>query len=413
VPQPRRPRLLVLNQYYWPGVEATANLLTELCEALAVDYDVTVVTGVLHDFEAEPRKLERHGVRIVRVRSLSYERSKLGPRGANYVSYVALALLHSLRGPRPDLVLCMTDPPFLGAVALAVARRFRAPLVVVSQDVFPEIAVAVGRLKNPLVVRALDRLVRFYLRRADRLVAIGETMRGRLESKGAAPERISVIPNWVNTDALAPAPRENAWAREHDLDGRFVIMHSGNVGHAQDLETLIHAAAYLRDLPDLSIEIVGRGAMRPKLEELAERLEARSVRFVDYQPRSVLAESLSAADVHVVGLAPGLAGFVVPSRTYGVMAVGRPLIVAADAESEIVALVEAAGAGVVVPAGRPDLLAAAIRDLHARRDDLASMGRRAREFVVANSDRAVAIGRYRALLDDLLRAGRGSGGSPD
>jgi glycosyltransferase involved in cell wall biosynthesis len=192
-------------------------------------------------------------------------------------------------------------------------------------------------------------------------------------------------------------------------------MHSGNVGHAQDLETLVHAAAYLRDLPDLAIEIVGRGAMRPRLEELADRLDVRSVHFVDYQPRGLLAESLSAADVHVVGLAPGLAGFVVPSRTFGIMAVGRPLIVAADADSETVALVEAAGAGVSVPAGRPDLLAAAIRDLHDRRDDLVVMGRRAREFVVANHDRVVTLGRYRVLLEDLLASkARGmSDESPD
>src|SRR4051794_11562437 len=138
---PRKPRLLVLNQYYWPGIEATAQLLTELCEALTEDAEVTVVTGVLHGHEDEPRRLAHNGVEIIRVPSTSFERSKLVARGSNYVTYLGNALLCGLRGPRPDIVLCMTDPPVIADIALLVARRYSAPLVVVSQDVFPEIAV--------------------------------------------------------------------------------------------------------------------------------------------------------------------------------------------------------------------------------------------------------------------------------
>src|SRR4051812_28652841 len=184
-----RPRLLVLNQYYWPGVEATAHLLTELCEALANDYDVTVVTGMLHSHQDESRELVRNGVTILRVPSTSYERSHMARRAANYFTYLAASLVRSLRVPRPDIVLCMTDPPVVGALALAVARWSRRPLVVVSQDVFPEVALELKRLESPLLVRPLRALVGLYLRRADRIVAIGETMRQRLIAKGAAPER--------------------------------------------------------------------------------------------------------------------------------------------------------------------------------------------------------------------------------
>ena len=138
----RRPRLLVLNQYYWPGVEATAHLLTELCEALAADYDVTVITGRLHDHEHDPDYESRGGVEIVRVHSAAYDRAQLHHRAINYLTYLARALRRGLFDvERPDVVLCMTDPPMVGDVALAVARRYRVPLVVVSQDVFPEIAV--------------------------------------------------------------------------------------------------------------------------------------------------------------------------------------------------------------------------------------------------------------------------------
>jgi colanic acid biosynthesis glycosyl transferase WcaI len=397
----RKPQLLVLNQYYWPGVEATAQLLTELCESLAQDAEVKVVTGVLHGHEDEPRRTVHNGVEIVRVPSTSFERSRLAARASNYISYLTNALLHGLRGSRPDVVLCMTDPPIVADIALLVARRFRVPLVVISQDVFPEIAVQLKRLENPLVMKLLRSLVSLYLSRADRIVAIGETMRIRLEAKGARPERVRVIPNWVDTKRLVPRSKANEWARNSGLHEKFVVMHSGNVGHAQDLDSLVRAGTFLRDLDDLEIFIIGTGARHAELVALAELLDVDRVTFLYYQSRGVLPQSLSAADVHVVGLAPGLAGYVVPSRLYGILAVARPVIVAADRDSETAQVVERVGCGVVVPPGRPELLARAIRDAHDGRYDLKEMGARGREWVEQEADRSVAMRRYRDLLFEL------------
>ena len=400
----RRARLLVLNQYYWPAVEATGQLLSQLCAGLAEDFDVTVVTGVVPGTAAGR---ERHeGVEIVRVASTAFDRRRLVLRATNYSTYLAQSLVTSLRAERPDVVLCMTDPPVIADVALLVARRFDAPLVVISQDVFPEVAVELKRLDNPLVVAALRLAIRFYLERADRVVAIGSTMRSRLAEKGADPDNVVVIPNWVDVDALTPRPRDNEWARDHDLAEPFVVMHSGNIGHAQNLDALIRSATFLRDLDDLRIVLIGGGARRQELKDLARLLEVEQVRFLGYQPRDVLPESLSSADVHVVGLARGLSGYVVPSRLYGILAVGRPVIVAADAESETAQVVVEAQAGVVVPPNRPDLLAAAIRRAHDGELDLEAMGRRGREYV-RTADRSVAIERYRALLRGLV-GGNGS-----
>jgi putative colanic acid biosynthesis glycosyltransferase WcaI len=392
---------LILNQYYWPGIEATAQLLTELCEALAESAEVTVITGMLRGHEDEPRRVVHNGVEIVRVPSTSFERSKLFARAANYMTYLSNALVRAVRGRRPDIVLCMTDPPVIADIALLVARRYRAPLVVISQDVFPEIAVQLKRLENPVAVRLLRSLVSLYLRRADRIVAIGDTMRQRLEEKGAPPDRIRVIPNWVDTQRLTPQDRANRWAQGGRLHEKFVVMHSGNVGHAQDLDSLIRAATFLRDLEDIVILVIGSGARHNELITLAEQLEVDHVHFLYYQSRRVLAQSLSSADVHVVGLAPGLAGYVVPSRLYGILAVARPVIVAADAESETAQVVQRIGCGIVVPPGRPELLARAIRDAHDGKYDLVEMGRRGREWVEREADRSVAVGRYRDLLGEL------------
>ena len=400
----RRPRLLVLNQYYWPGVEATANVLTDLCEALADEYDVTVVAGTVAG-RARAGREHRNGVEIVRVPATAFERRRLWRRGANYLSYVALATAAGIRAARPDIILSMTDPPLVPDVAYAVARRFRVPLVVISQDVFPEVAVALGRLESRVVAGLLGRLVGLPFRRADRVVAIGETMRRRLEAKSVAPERISVIPNWVDTEQLTPEPRRNAWSHAQGLDDAFVVMHSGNLGYAQDLDSLVAAAAHLRDADDVRVVMVGGGARRADLVALAGRLDAQ-VTFLPYQPRAVLPQSLSAADVHVVGLARGLAGLVVPSRIYGVLAVARPVIAAAEEESETAQLVREAQCGVVVPPGHPERLANAIRAARDGSLDLGEMGRRGREWVVAEADRGVALARYRALLREVRSARR-------
>ena len=397
----RRPRVLVLNQYYRPGVEATAHLLAELCEALTDEFDVTVVTGMVPGAAAQGRS-ELNGVQVIRVGSTAFDRSKLSLRALNYLTYLVLSAFRGLRAPRPDVVMCMTDPPVIADVALVVAKRFRAPLVVVTQDVFPEVAVALKRLDSRALVVALRLATRVYLQRADRVVAIGDRMRERLEEKGASPDRVVVIPNWVNVADLEPRPRDNAWAREHGLDDKFVVMHSGNIGHAQDLDSLIRAATFLRDLDDLRIVLIGGGARREELKALARLLDVENVVFKGYQAREGLGESLSSADVHVVGLAEGLAGYVVPSRLYGILAVGKPVIAAAEESSETASVVRDAGCGVVVPPGRPELLARAIRQAYDGELDLQAMGERGRTFVAREGDSGVAIGRYRALLHELV-----------
>ena len=312
-------------------------------------------------------------------------------------------MLTALRGGRPDLVLCMTDPPIVGDVGLIVARRFGVPLLVISQDVFPEIAERLKRLEHPIVLGVLRQLVALYLRRADSVVAIGETMKKRLEQKGTPPERVTVIPNWVDTSELEPQPRHNVWSAEQGVDDAFVVMHSGNVGHAQDLDTLVRAATFLRDLDRLRILVVGFGARYGELTDLAERLEVTDkIHFLGYQPRSRLSLSLSSADLHYVGLARGLSGYVVPSRLYGILAVGRPVLVSADADSETVRLVDEVGCGVVLPPGRPELVAGVIRDVVERRLSLEGMGERGRAWVQREADREVAFGRYRRLVADVV-----------
>jgi colanic acid biosynthesis glycosyl transferase WcaI len=378
-------RLLVLNQYYRPGVEATARLLSELCESLAGEYDITVVSGTTAG--AGPGVEWQNGVKIVRVPSTAFDRSRMPLRAANYLSYLVLALARGLTVQRPDLVFAQTDPPFVGLVGLLVARRFRAPLVVGVKDLLPETALEFGGLRSPIPAGAVGRSIDAYLRRADRVVAIGETMRSRLQDRGI--ERVTVIPDWVDTGTIRPLEQEG--------NDRFVVMHSGNVGHTQDLDTLVEAA---REVPEVDVVIVGSGSRRAELERLASGLP--NVSFRPYVPQEHLAESLSSATLHFVGLASGLSGYVIPSRLYGVLAAGRPVLVAAEADSEPAQLVTRAGCGIVVPPGRPEDVAAAIRAARNGEYDLRAMGERGRRFVVGYADRSRAVEQYRKLFAGLL-----------
>jgi len=261
--------------------------------------------------------------------------------------------------------------------------------------------VRLGRLTNPVVVGLMRAVIASSLKFADRVVVVGETMQRRIEEKGVDPARIRVIPNWGDATRITPQPRDNAWAKRHELVGRFVVMHSGNVGHAQDLDTLIRASALLRDLDDLRVLVIGTGARRKELAALATRMEAEAVSFLPYQPKDVVPQSLASADLHFVGLARGLAGFVVPSRLWGVLAAGRPVLAAAEEDSETVATVLAAECGITLPPGDPLRLAEVIRACHDGAYDLESMGRRARAYAEVEADRSVAVARYRRVLEEV------------
>jgi colanic acid biosynthesis glycosyl transferase WcaI len=377
------PRLLVLNQYYRPGMEATARLLTELCESLAEDFEVTVVTGTTAG--AGPGVETRNGVEIVRVPSTAFGREHMPLRAANYLTYLVLALVRGLTLRRPDVVFAQTDPPFVGLVGLLVASRFGVPLAIGVKDLLPEREVEFGGLSTPVPAGLIRGAIDSYLRRADQVVAIGETMRRRLEARGI--ERVTVIPDWVDAEAISPRPSH----------GGFTVMHSGNIGHTQDLDTLVAAA---REVPDVDVVFVGDGSRRAELERLAAGLP--NVSFRPYVPRDQLAESLSSGTLHYVGLARGLSGYVIPSRLYGVLAAARPALVAAEADSEPAQLVTQADAGIVVPPGRPAEVAAAIRAARDGEYDLDAMGARGREFILDYADRAKAVQRYRELFASLL-----------
>jgi len=400
------------NRSFHPEPTATGQLLAELCEGLANGHGwrVTVVAGWPAGLPARNgrglllrREPHGEGVQVWRARGTRFSKRRAAGRFANYVSYFASACWAGQRLPRPDVVAALTDPPVVGLAAWLAARRARAPFVFCVKDVFPEVGRLLEDFRSETVDRALDATTRFLLRAADRVVALGETMRTRLVAKGAHPARVVVIPDWADCEAITPGPKRNPLSEAWGLADRFVVMHSGNLGLGQGLETLVDAAARLEDLEDLVFAFVGDGVKRSALEARARQLGLRNVRFLPRQPKDRLRDLFAAADVFVVSLRAGLSGYIVPSKLYGILAAGRPYIAATDDDCEAAILARARGCGLVARPGDADELAARIRTLYADPALRVWMGENARRAGL-DFDRRRAVRAYHDLFRDLVRS---------
>src|SRR5690606_14594239 len=265
--------VVFFNRSYYPDQPATGQLLTDLCEDLVREHGcrVTVVTGppLLPSAPMQParwrvfERQEHGGVKILRAAGTRFDKRRFAGRAANYVSYFASACVAGLRLERPDVVVALTDPPIIGLAAWLSSLRYRVPLVMAFKDLFPEVAALLPDFHSDTINAALQQVNRFLVRRAARNIALGETMRQRLiGDKGAPPERTVIIADWADTSAIEPGERENAFRREHGLAGRFVVMHSGNLGLAQNLETIVEAAARLRHRPEIQFVFQGEGVSK-------------------------------------------------------------------------------------------------------------------------------------------------------
>jgi glycosyltransferase involved in cell wall biosynthesis len=397
-------RLLLLNQFFHPDLSATAQLAGELAEDLvAAGIEVTAVAsrGSYLGGGRLPPDDQYRGVRIRRLWATSLGKRTLARRAVDYASFYASAAAALLSMPRHDVILALTTPPLIAAAALPARWLRGSRLVCWVQDLYPDVAVAFGVLgARSLAARAMAAASRLVMRRADRVVVLGEAMRRRALAHGAAPDRTVVVPNWADPEVVRPVPHEtNPLRAELARGARVLVMYSGNMGRAHDVGTLLGAAERLRHRSEVAFLFQGDGAFRPLVESAASRLP--NLRLASYQPRERLAESLSAADLHLVSLAPELAGLIEPSKLYGVMAAGRPAVFVGPDESEVARTIRREGCGEVIRPGDVDGLVRSIEALAADPVRRAAMGARGREALVDRYSRTVATRQFARLLQDM------------
>lgn len=396
-------RILFVNQYFPPDAANSAYILGELAEDLACHHDVQVLSG-RPSYSAGSTTFRPSGVEVVRVRSTTFDRTSFLGRLANYATFTAAAVLRVCRLPRPDLVVAMTDPPVVGVVGLVAAKRYRCPLVQISHDVYPDIAVALGRVHSRFAVRLWRRMNREVRTAAASIIVVGRDMRERLVAESVDPAKIVVIPTWASPQPLDAGTRA-ATRRSMSWDGAFVVMHAGNAGLAQNLGVLLDAAHELREDDGIVLVILGDGAAKPGLQARAAREHLENVQFLDHRHRDEAQGLMHAADLHVVTLVPGLWGCAAPSKTYGIMAAGRPFVAVVDKGSEPARIVSDFDCGAYVRAGDARGLVTAIR--HLRDSELDAAGARALAAFLEHYTRQRATLATRVHLESVVARSRG------
>jgi colanic acid biosynthesis glycosyl transferase WcaI len=402
-------RVVFINRFFFPDHSATSQMLGDLTFHLASGgIDVHVVTSrqLYDDASARlPVADTIQGVSIHRVAATRFGRRTLLGRGMDYLSFCGAIGRHVAVVTRPgDIVVAMTDPPLLGIFAERAARRRGLRLVNWLQDLYPEVAMRlpVRLLDGPLGM-LLRRIRDHSLRRADANVVVGDGMADTLRGRGISARQIHVIPNWCDDEAIEPITTgQNPLRREWELDGRFVVGYSGNLGRGHEFETVLAAAERLRSDWRLCFLFIGGGK---KFTELAHAVRERGLdhlfRFLPYQERSVLKLSLGAADVHLISLRPELEGLIVPSKLYGIAAAGRPIIAVTAPNGEVARLVRRHDCGIVVAPSEGELLADTLRCLRADPARVAEMGHHARAMLDAYFTRRHAFQRWRDLLEEV------------
>ncbi len=270
-----------------------------------------------------------NNVTIHRVATTRFGRQNLMGRAIDYLSFYMSAFMTLIKlTQKGDTLIAKTDPPLISVVAAVVAKLKRAHLVNWLQDLFPEVAAQLGvKLASGLPYKILKALRNKTLQQAKMNVAIGELMAERLRNEGIPSDKITVIHNWADEEQLHPvAHDENPLRSEWGLQGKFVVGYSGNLGRSHDFATILEAAEALKDNQDIVFLLIGGGAQLPQVQKECAEKGLNNVMFKPYQPREKLSESLSVADVHLISLKPELEGLIVPSKFYGILAVGRPVV---------------------------------------------------------------------------------------
>ena len=376
----RAVRVLLLNLYFPPDTAATAKVARMTAEALAAEHEVTVVCG-RPSYEPTERRLWRiwqseqcGNARVVRVGSTDYSRMQMKRRVLNYLTYVALAVPRALF-VKCDVVLAMTDPPFEGIVGALVALLKRKPFLYHINDLYPEMAVGGAIVEPGLLARLWEKMHRWALQRAACVMVLGEDMRARIAEKGVDCSRIEIVRSGTEIEGVEAAVLDQEVIRAIRGDFRFVLLHAGNLGFYGAWETLIAGARKLAG-DRIGLVFVGDGAQKAELE--AKAAGATNVKFLPFFPADRIPSVLAAGDAHVITVKRGLEGVVVPSKMYGILAAGKPIVALTPRETDVATLGERLGFSVWADCDDAEEFAAVARRMAGSTELVSTMGKAAR-----------------------------------
>jgi colanic acid biosynthesis glycosyl transferase WcaI len=403
-------RLVVLCPHFAPDLAPTGVVMTRIVTELAArGHELHVVTALpwYRNHAIEPgwggrlwRTEKTEWGSIIRVHPFpGKSKSNLLRRALGFIAFsyaVGIRSVHADGLPfKVDGVLAMSPPLTLGLTGWFTKIIRRAPLVFNIQDVFPDAAIQTGAISNKKIIAAAKWLERMSYQRSDAVVLLSQDLRTNIANKidKKFHQRLHVIPNFVDTSAITPQDRMTTYRRELGIGDQLVVMYAGNVGFSQSLNLVVDAAARF---PDIAFVINGDGAARKKLEEDCAQLA--NVYFGDYQPIERLSEVLATGDIHLVPLRAGLASVSVPSKSYSILAAGRPMLAAIDPGTEIPNMLEQSGAGVAVEPDNSAAFIEALSQLVSKRNQLHEMGASGRTWVETHASPASVAAQYEAIF---------------
>jgi glycosyltransferase involved in cell wall biosynthesis len=334
-------KFLLLNQCFYPDVVATAQHLTDLAAELSArGHDVTVIASDrgYDDPQARfPRRESWRNIRIIRIPSLSFGKNSRWQRALNFASFMIVCALRLLVMRRFDVAVALTSPPLISFLGALFVRLKGGKFCFWVMDLNPDEAIAAGWLSaQSSTTRVLQRMLRYSLKHAEQTIVLDRFMRERVIAKGAAPERVAIIPPGAIDDAVKfSLEGREAFRREHGLTDRFVVMYAGNHSPCHSLDTLLDAALQMKTREDVAFCFVGGGSEHVRVKGFASRHELSNVKCLPYQPLNELSNSLSAADLHVVVMGDEFVGIVHPSKIYNIMAVGAPVLYVGPEDSHV------------------------------------------------------------------------------
>ena len=416
-------RVLIYSYNYYPEPIGIAPLMTELAEGLVrLGHEVRVVTGMPNYpqrqiYEGYRDKFycteTRNGVLIQRSFIWVKPKSSLLDRLLLDGSFVVSSFFQALRGWRPDVILLTVPPLPVCLPAALLGMVYNCPIVLNVQDILPEAAVHVGLLRNKTMIRVLEGLEKFSYRTAHTISVIADGFVDNLVNKGVPAQKITCIPNWVDTQFIRPLDKEeNAFRKAHGLDGKFVIMYSGNIALTQGLETVVEAAVRLQQHPDIAFVIVGEPKAIAKLQEYCNTCGVTNVHLLPFQPRAKLPEMLAAADVGLIVQKRNVVSFNMPSKTQVLLASGRAIVASVPSTGSAAKAIEKSRGGIVVAPENPEALAASVLELYQNPELAERLGYQGRQFAIDRYSFEQALSHYESLFYSVIES-RSTGRSID
>lgn len=406
--------ILFLSYFFTPDSLSTAVLMSQLAQDLqAKGHNVTVLTTTPH-YNLEDEALAKQplrkkwgmqvqestldGMRVLHVQ-VAPKGSKIWLRLFDYLRYHGLGTIVGATSiKKPDVMFVPSPPLTMGIHAWLLRLIHRRPFVYNVQEIYPDVAVKLGVITNKRVIKVLEWMEMFIYKRSRRVSVISEWFKEVLVRKGVDPERVVVIPNFVDVDFVSPMDKRNPFSEKYGLTETFNVLYAGNLGLTQDWESLLSAAETVTDLPDMKIVIVGGGAKRNWLDEQITARQLDNVLLLPYQPREWIPFNYATADLCIIPMKAGMTIDTFPSKIYTIMAAARPALVSADPNSELKHVIENGDCGWVATPDDVNDLADKIRVAYDNRDDGVAKGERGRAYVVANHSRAAVVEKYHQLF---------------